>query len=118
MEKDCKIIENDIESMDEKNSCCANTRHLNQRNDKKALLKRLNRIEGQVKGIGYMIESDRYCVDVLNQISAVKSAINAVGNILLENHIRGCVLDAVANEEEDRDEVMGELIRLINRYSK
>ena len=55
-------------------------------NDKEALIKRLNRIEGQVKGIQKMIEDERYCVDILVQISAIRSAINKVGNIILENH--------------------------------
>ena len=62
---------------------------------KDALLKRLNRIEGQVRGIAKMIESDRYCVDVLTQVSAIKSALDAVGLQLLEDHTRGCVQNAV-----------------------
>ena len=66
-------------------------RHLNPNNDKELLLKRLRRIEGQIKGIQGMVENERYCVDILTQISAAKSAINAVGNMILENHIRGCV---------------------------
>ena len=60
------------------------------------LVKRLNRIEGQVRGIGKMIETDRYCVDVLNQVSAVQAALDAVALQLLEHHLHGCVHDAYA----------------------
>ena len=62
---------------------------------KAALLKRLNRIEGQVRGIASMIEQDRYCVDVLTQIAAIHSALDAVAMQLLEDHTRGCVQAAI-----------------------
>ena len=62
---------------------------------KKNLIHRLNRIEGQVRGINRMVEEDQYCLDILNQISAVRSALNRVGQILLESHIRGCVAGAI-----------------------
>lgn len=76
--------------------------------DKVNLLNRLRRIEGQVRGIQRMIEEDRYCVDVLVQVTAVKSAVNAVGLTLLENHTRGCVTNAVksGNEQAMIDELM------------
>ena len=61
-----------------------------------ALAKRLNRIEGQIRGIGRMIEDDRYCVDVLTQVSAVQSALDALAFKLLEHHLHGCVTHAVA----------------------
>lgn len=93
-------------------------RRLNNKNNKSDLQKRLKRIEGQVKGIQVMLDEDRYCVDILNQIAAVRSAINAVGNIILENHISGCVYDSVKNDEDNKDEVMAELLNLINRYLK
>ena len=57
----------------------------------KDILNRLKRIEGQVKGIQKMVEDDRYCVDILVQISAIRSAIDNVGTMILENHIKGCV---------------------------
>src|SRR5689334_21451438 len=60
-----------------------------------ALLKRLNRISGQVQGVAGMIEQDRYCVDVLTQIAAVRSALDAVAMQLLEDHARGCVQSAI-----------------------
>lgn len=60
-----------------------------------ALTKRLNRIEGQVRGIGKMLAEDRYCVDILTQVSAVRSALDALGLELLEHHLHGCVQQAV-----------------------
>ena len=62
-----------------------------------ALAKRLNRIEGQVRGIGRMLQEDRYCVDILTQVSAVQSALDALALQLLEHHLHGCVARAVAS---------------------
>jgi DNA-binding FrmR family transcriptional regulator len=93
-------------------------RKLNSKNDKDALIRRLKRIEGQVKGIQSMVDDERYCIDILTQVTAVKSAINAVGVMILENHIKGCLIDAIENQEEDRDALIEELISLIGRYSK
>ena len=62
-----------------------------------ALAKRLNRIEGQVRGIARMIDHDRYCVDILTQVSAVQSALDALAFKLLEHHLHGCVSHAVAS---------------------
>ena len=102
--------------------CCTHEvnkdRKLHSKNDKDALIRRLKRIEGQVKGIQSMVDDERYCIDILTQITAVKSAINAVGVMILENHIKGCLIDAIENQEEDRDALMEELISLIGRYSK
>lgn len=63
--------------------------------DNSAVLKRLNRIEGQIKGIKKMVEADKACEDILVQISAVKSALHKTGQLVLEEHIHHCVLDAV-----------------------
>ena len=60
-----------------------------------ALTKRLNRIEGQVRGIGKMLAEDRYCVDILTQVSAIRSALDSLGLELLEHHLHGCVQQAV-----------------------
>ena len=62
---------------------------------KRALGKRVNRVEGQIRGIGRMIEEDRYCIDVLTQLAAVRSALDALGLELLEHHLHGCVQQAV-----------------------
>jgi len=66
-----------------------------------ALAKRLNRIEGQVRGIGRMLDEDRYCVDILTQVSAVRSALDAVALELLEHHLHGCVQQAVKSGKGD-----------------
>ncbi len=79
---------------------------------KKNLITRLNRIEGQVKGVRSMIEKDIYCDDVLNQIAAVQSAINSVSKLLLENHLRTCVIEQI---KDGNDEVIDELIKTIGK---
>ncbi len=83
--------------------------------DKEALLKRLRRIEGQVKGIHKMIENERYCNDILIQIAAVRSAINKVGGIVLENHLKGCVKNSLLHEESDStiDELIDTMVKFI-----
>lgn len=87
-------------------------------NDKDALQKRLKRIEGQVKGIQKMVEDERYCVDILVQISAIRSAINKVGTIILENHVRGCVSDSIKNDDEKVENTINELMDTINKFTK
>lgn len=84
-------------------------------NDKTNLLTRLRRVEGQVRGIQKMIEEDRYCVDILVQIAAVKSAIHHVGLSLLESHTRGCVTDAV--NKGDHEASIEELMDVIRKFS-
>lgn len=81
-----------------------------------ALLKRLNRIEGQVRGVAKMIESDRYCVDVLIQISAIKSAINSVGMQILEDHTKGCVKNAVTSGNGDQE--VTELLDIVRKFTR
>jgi len=83
--------------------------------DKARLMARVRRIEGQVRGIGGMIEDDRYCIDVLTQISAVISSIQSVGLVLLEDHIRGCVVNA---EPDQREERLQELNKAIARFTR
>ena len=81
--------------------------------DKARLLARLSRIEGQVRGVTRMIEEDRYCVDVLTQLAAAKSALNAVARQLLEDHARGCVSRAA--REGDGAAAMEELLAVLRR---
>ncbi|MDN0073407.1 metal-sensitive transcriptional regulator [Crenobacter sp. SG2303] len=81
--------------------------------NKAALLKRLARVEGQVRGIHGMIEGDRYCVDVLIQIAAVKSALDAVAMQLLENHMNGCVSRAV--QEGNAEAMVAELLDVVRK---
>ncbi|ASS73684.1 CsoR family transcriptional regulator [Tumebacillus algifaecis] len=79
------------------------------------LVTRLNRIEGQIRGLKGMIEKDTYCDDVLNQIAAVQSALNSVGKLLLEGHMRSCVLERIG---EGDHEVIDELLVTINKLIK
>lgn len=83
---------------------------------KKALLKRLNRIEGQVRGIAQMIQDDRYCVDVLTQVAAIQSALDAVGLQLLEDHTRGCVSTAVKAGHGEKS--IAELMTAVRRFAR
>ena len=83
---------------------------------KDALLKRLNRISGQVRGVAGMIEEERYCVDVLTQISAVQAALDKVALGLLDDHARHCVIDGPEELKGDRtDELMAAVARLMRR---
>ena len=83
---------------------------------KDQLLKRLRRVEGQVRGVAGMVEEDRYCVDVLTQISAIQAALDKVALGLLDDHARHCVIDAQAdNQGEMTDELMGAVARLMRR---
>ncbi len=79
------------------------------------LITRLNRIEGQVRGIKGMIEKDTYCDDVLNQIAAVQSALNGVGKLLLDAHMRSCVVERI---HEGDHEVIDELLVTMQKLMK
>ena len=80
----------------------------------KKLINRLNRIEGQVRGITKMITSDKSCDDVLVQITAIKSALDSLSRVLLEDHIRTCVVNDLENKEyKVVDELMGTLKKMI-----
>lgn len=82
---------------------------------KKNLVTRLNRIEGQIRGVKAMIERDTYCDDVLNQIAAVQSALNSVGKLLLEAHMKSCLIERIRAGEE---EVVDELLVTVNKLMK
>lgn len=82
---------------------------------KKNLITRLNRIEGQIRGVKGLIEKDVYCDDILNQLSAVQSALNGVGKLLLEAHLKSCVVERI--QEGDR-EVIDELLITVNKLMK
>lgn len=77
---------------------------------------RLKRVSGQVAGVERMVESDRYCVDVLLQISAARAALAKVGKLMLESHIRTCVSDAFESEDADaRAAKIAELVRIFDK---
>ena len=83
--------------------------------DKEALIKRLNRIEGQVRGVSRMVAEDAYCIDVLTQIGAIKSAIDQVGILLLGDHIKHCVTDSVRAGESAK---VDELVEAVKRFAR
>lgn len=75
-------------------------------NEKKKLINRLSRIEGQIRGIRQMVENDAYCVDILTQSAAAKSAFSAFNKELLRRHMESCVVRDIKNDEADIDELM------------
>lgn len=81
--------------------------------DKAKILARLKRIEGQVRGISRMVDEEQYCIDILTQISAVMASTRSVGMMVLEDHIRGCVMNADPN---GREETLDELNLAIERF--
>ena len=87
--------------------------------DKDALIKRLHRIEGQVRGIEKMVDDDRYCIEILTQIGAVRTALETVGLKLLEDHVNHCVVNAIAaGDAKTIDEKTAELVDAVQRFSK
>ncbi|MFW2343298.1 metal-sensitive transcriptional regulator [Brevundimonas sp.] len=83
---------------------------------KPKVIGRLNRIEGQVRGIGRMVEDDRYCVDILTQLQAVRAALTRVENEVLKDHVDHCVMRAMTGDDRsDREAKANELIELLNR---
>jgi DNA-binding FrmR family transcriptional regulator len=87
--------------------------------DKDALIRRLHRIEGQVRGIERMIEDERYCIDILTQISAVSTALESLSVRVLEDHVRHCVADALAAGDAGAAEKKSEeLLAAVQRFSR
>jgi DNA-binding FrmR family transcriptional regulator len=87
--------------------------------DKEALVKRLHRIEGQVRGIERMLEEERYCIDVLTQISAVTTALESVAFRILDDHVNHCVAGALASGDADAAaEKSRELLDAVHRFAK
>jgi DNA-binding FrmR family transcriptional regulator len=87
--------------------------------DKAAMVKRLHRIEGQVRGIERMVEDDRYCIDVLTQISAVRTALESVAFKLLDDHVNHCVAGAIASGDDELATARTEeLLAAVHRFAK
>lgn len=101
----------------EKEKCCHCSQRKKERSPEeyKKLIHRLNRIEGQIRGIKGMVENDAYCLDILIQSAAVNAAINAFNKELLANHIRTCVADDIRN---GKDEVIDELVVTLQKLMK
>jgi CsoR family transcriptional regulator, copper-sensing transcriptional repressor len=81
-------------------------------------LKRLRRIEGQVRGLQKMIEEDRYCPDILVQVSSVQEALRAVGRELMRNHLKHCATQAIRSGGADAEATYDELIEMIYKHSR
>lgn len=103
--------------MSDKITCphCSGKTKDRENQEKKNLLNRLKRIEGQVRGIEAMVEDDIYCTDILIQVSAVTAALNSFNKVLLENHIKSCVAD---NIRQGNDEVIEELVTTMQKLMK
>lgn len=86
--------------------------------DKERILNRLKRMEGQVRGVQRMVEDDQYCIDVLTQLSAIISAARGVGMLVLEDHVRGCVLGMCAHGHTDQEAMLAELTQAIERFTR
>ncbi len=86
--------------------------------DKEALVRRLHRIEGQVRGIEKMVEEDRYCADILTQIAAVHEALRSVGRELMRNHLRHCAASAIRSSEGEAEAMYDELVDMMYKHSR
>ena len=87
--------------------------------DKEALVKRLHRIEGQVRGVERMVEDDRYCIDILTQIAAVNTALEALALKILDDHVRHCVAGALTSgDEADAATKTEELLEAVQRFAR
>ncbi len=102
--------------MKEKTCAHCGTRHkMRSEEEKKALLTRLKKIEGQVRGIEKMVEDDLYCPDILMQVSAATNAMNSFNKVLLSCHIHSCVVDDIRN---GKDETIDELCDVLQKLMK
>ena len=100
--------------MEQKNCCCAKKTERSEA-ERRKLINRLNRIEGQIRGIRGMIENDAYCNDILVQSAAVGAAVNAFNKELLANHIHGCIADQIRAGD---DGVIDELVATLQKLMK
>lgn len=113
-----KVNNSHSSKMDTDMEACCHDEHLHGQVPeltKANLVKRLNRIEGQVRGIKGMIERDVYCDDILNQMSAVQSALHSVSRLLLESHVQTCVMERLKNDDQ---EVIDEFMKTISKLMK
>ncbi|MGN0563745.1 MAG: metal-sensing transcriptional repressor [Candidatus Heritagella sp.] len=100
--------------MENRDGCCHKTKERTE-DEYKSLIHRLNRIEGQIRGIRGMVEKDAYCTDILTQAAAANAALNAFCKELLANHIRTCVAEDI---REGRDETIDELVETLQKLMK
>ena len=97
------------------NPCCCTRKKMRSEEEKRALINRLNRIEGQIRGIRAMVEKDAYCPDVLTQASAASAALTGFARVLLSEHIRTCVVEDVRHGNDD---TLDELLDTIQKWMK
>ncbi len=84
--------------------------------DKSAVVKRLRRVEGQIKGIQKMVEEDKFCGDILIQIAAARAALNSAGGLILENYMKTCLKDYLSGMKEE--EALEKLVEVMVKYTK
>ena len=97
------------------NCCCEAKTKIRSEKEYKCLINRLNRIEGQIRGIKGMVEKNAYCTDIIIQVAAANAALNAFNKELLESHIKSCVSEDIRN---GKDETVEELVELIKKLMK
>ena len=101
--------------MGEERECCMHKTKERSEQEYKDLIHRLNRIEGQVRGIKGMVERDAYCTDILIQVAAANAALKSFNRVLLENHIKTCVTQDI---REGREESVNELLAILQKLMK
>lgn len=104
--------------MEKEKECTGCTHRTKKRSEKerKDMLNRLSRIEGQVRGIKKMVEEDRYCPDILIQVSAATAALNSFNKVLLTEHLHSCVVDDIKEGKEN--ETIDELVKVLQKLMK
>lgn len=102
--------------MESKDECCCSTRTKKRSPEEfKVLSNRLNRIEGQIRGIKKMLENNAYCPDILIQVSAVNAALNSFNKVLLAEHINSCVVNDI---KDGKTETVGKLVEILQKLMK
>lgn len=101
--------------MEEKKCCCEHKTKERTEKEYKDLINRLNRIEGQVRGVKGMVERDAYCTDILTQVSAITAALNSFNKVLLSNHIKTCVAQDI---RDGKDETIDDLVATLQKLMK
>ena len=113
LQNEQQIAETEEKMLQEQCPCCRKKDR--SAAEMKDLITRLNRIEGQIRGIRKMVESDTYCIDILTQVSAASSALNSFTKVLLSNHIKTCVTEDIQQGNQDK---MEELLKVLPRLMK
>ena len=102
-------------AQEETGCCCHCKTTARSQDERKKLMNRLSRIEGQIRGIKGMVEKDCYCPDIITQVAAANAALNSFNKVLLAQHIRTCVADGIRNGEDDK---VDELVTMLQKLMK